>query len=63
MALYFLDSSAILQRYIQEPGREWIETLHDPAQEHELYITQVTLVEVVASIFRKARKQNVPVEE
>ena len=41
MALYFLDSSAIVKRYFQEPGHEWIETLHDPVQEHELYITQV----------------------
>ena len=38
MALYFLDSSAIVKRYFQEPGHEWIETLHDPAQGHGLYI-------------------------
>ncbi len=51
MALYFLDSSAIVKRYFQEPGHEWIETLHDPAQGHGLYIAQAALVEVVASIF------------
>jgi hypothetical protein len=38
-----------VQRYFQEPGHEWIETLHDPAQGHELYIAQTALVEVVAS--------------
>jgi len=63
MAMYFLDSSAIVKRYFQEQGHEWIETLHDPAQEHELYIAQVALVEVVASICRKAREQNMPLEE
>jgi hypothetical protein len=53
----------LIALYFQEPGHEWIETLHDPAQKHELYITLAALVEVVASIFRKAREQNVPVEE
>ncbi len=34
MAMYFLDSSAIVKRYFQEPGHDWIETLHDPNQGH-----------------------------
>jgi uncharacterized protein len=63
MAMYFLDSSAIVKRYFQEPGHEWIETLHDPNQGHVLYIAQAALVEVVASICRKAREQNMPLEE
>ncbi len=63
MTLYFLDSSAIVKRYFQEPGHEWIETLHDPAQGHGLYIAQAALVEVVAGICRKAREQNMPREE
>ena len=63
MALYFLDSSAIVKRYFQEPGHEWTEMLHDPAQGHGLYIAQAALVEVVASICRKAREQNMPREE
>ena len=63
MALYFLDSSAIVKRYFQEPGHEWIETLHDPGQGHGLSIAQAALVEAVASICRKAREQNMPLEE
>jgi len=63
MALYFLDSSAIVKRYFQEPGHGWIETIHDPTQGHVLYIAQAALVEVVASICRKAREQDMPLEE
>jgi uncharacterized protein len=63
MALYFLDSSAVVKRYFQEQGHEWIETIHEPAQGHGLYIAQIALVEVVASICRKAREQNMPLEE
>jgi uncharacterized protein len=63
MALFFLDSSAIVKRYFQEQGHEWIEALHDLESGHVLYIAQVALVEVVASICRKAREQDMPLEE
>src|SRR2546423_3109000 len=63
MAMYFLDSSAIVKRYFQEQGHNWIETLHDPNQRHVLYIAQTALVEVVASICRKAREQDMALEE
>ena len=63
MAMYFLDSSAIVKRYFQEQGHNWIETLHDPNQRHVLYIAQAALAEVVASICRKAREQDMPLEE
>ncbi len=63
MTLYFLDSSALVKRYFQEQGHEWIETLHDPHQNHVLYIAQTALVEVVASICRKAREQDMALEE
>ncbi len=63
MAMYFLDSSAIVKRYFREQGHDWIETLHDLNQGHVLYIAQAALVEVVASICRKAREQDMPLEE
>jgi uncharacterized protein len=56
MALYFLDSSAIVKRYVAEPGHAWIANLCDPAQGHDLYIAQAALVEVVATLCRKARE-------
>ena len=63
MALYFLDSSAIVKRYFQEQGHDWIKVLHDTKRGHALYIAQVALVEVVASICRKAREKDMPLEE
>jgi len=63
MAVYFLDSSAVVKYYFQEQGHSWVQALHNPAQGHRLYISQVTLVEVVASICRKAYEQNIPVEK
>jgi hypothetical protein len=39
MATYFLDTSAIIKRYIFEPGQAWILSLCNPAQGHDLYIS------------------------
>jgi predicted nucleic acid-binding protein len=44
MTMYFLDSSAIVKRYFQEQGHDWIETLHDPNQGHVLYTAQVAVL-------------------
>jgi predicted nucleic acid-binding protein len=63
MAIHFLDSSAIVKHYFREQGHDWVEVIHDPATGHELYISEATLVEVVASICRKAHEQDIPVEE
>jgi len=63
MTIYFLDTSAIVKHYFREQGYNWIRNLHDPVHEHELYISQVALVEVVASTSRKAREQNISLEE
>lgn len=63
MATYFLDTSAIIKRYILEPGQEWILSLCNPAQGHDLYVSQATLVEVVATICRRAREQSISIAE
>ncbi len=56
MALYYLDSSAVVKRYVAEGGHTWIVALCDPAQGHDLHIAQAALVEVVATLCRKARE-------
>ena len=63
MALYFLDSSAIVKRYVSEPGHAWITTLCDPAQNHDVQIAQIALVEVVAALCRKARESTITATE
>jgi predicted nucleic acid-binding protein len=63
MATYFLDTSAIVKRYILEQGQAWLLSLCDPLQGHDLYISQVSLVEVVATICRRAREQSISMTE
>lgn len=55
MTVYFLDSSALVKRYINEKGSAWILGLFDPAFDHEFFITAVTSVEIVAAITRRSR--------
>ncbi len=63
MATYFLDTSAIIKRYIFEQGQAWILSLCNPEQGHNLYISQVALAEVVAAICRRARELSISMAE
>src|SRR5947209_17339968 len=63
MATYFLDTPAIIKRYIFEPGQAWILSLCNPAQGHDLYISQAALVEVGAAICRRAREKSISIAE
>ncbi len=63
MAMYFLDSSAVVKRYIPEQGHKWIDALCDAAQGHEIYIAQSALVEVVAALCRREREGSITLAE
>lgn len=52
-----------MKRYFPEHGHNWVRVLHESAQRGELYISQAAVVEVVASICRKASEQTIPVEK
>lgn len=59
MGIYFLDTSALVKKYVSEPGSDWITAQYHPKQENTLIISQATLVEAIASFCRKARDQNI----
>ena len=63
MGAYFLDSSAIVKRYVFEQGRSFILALYNPAQHHNLYISQIALVEVVASMCRRTREDSITIAD
>ena len=55
MAVYFVESSALVKRYAQETGSAWVEVLTDPQAGHHLYVARITAVEVVAAVTRRQR--------
>ncbi len=53
MADYFLDTSVIVKRYVQEPGTAWVRTLAASASGNFIYLARITEVEVTAAIARR----------
>jgi uncharacterized protein len=56
MSILFLDTSALIKRYLTEKGSTWMAAQCQPSAGHALVIAQVTLVEAVATFCRKARE-------
>lgn len=56
MTAYFLDSSALVKRYVPETGSAWIRALSAPQTGNELFIARITWVEVRSAIARRERE-------
>jgi uncharacterized protein len=59
MAIYFLDSSALVKRYISETGSAWMLGLFDLALDNEFFVAAITGVEIVAAVTRRARNSSI----
>jgi len=55
VAVYFLDTSAVVKRYVLEPGTAWVQALTDPAAGNVHCIARITRPESVAAITRRER--------
>ena len=55
MGAYFLDSSALVKRYIREVGSDQVRLLTDPGSNHVLYIAAITPVELTSAVVRRLR--------
>ncbi|MEH2037957.1 MAG: type II toxin-antitoxin system VapC family toxin [Nostoc sp.] len=55
MAAYYLDSSALVKRYVSEIGSAWVLSLFDPRLKNDVLIAAITSVEIVAAITRRSR--------
>ncbi len=53
---YFLDSSALVKRYVPETGSAWIQTITDAATGNLLIISRITWVEVLSALARRQRE-------
>ena len=60
MAAFIFDASGIVKRYLTEIGSGWVQGLTDPAAAHEILLTHITRVEIVAAITRRSRGGPVP---
>ena len=59
MAVYYLDSSALVKRYAQEIGTTWIREITAPAAGHDIYLARITGPEIIAALFGKVRTREI----
>jgi predicted nucleic acid-binding protein len=62
-AAYFVDSSALVKRYVQETGTSWVRgiTRHSPST--LIYIARITAVEVPCAIARRRKGKTASARE
>ena len=56
MNAYFLDSSALVKRYVAETGSAWIQSIAAPAARNPLLIARITWIEVLSALTRRQRE-------
>jgi predicted nucleic acid-binding protein len=61
MAAYFFDSSALVKRYVREPGTTWVIQLLDPTAGNKIHVARITGAEVVSAITRNGVAGNLVV--
>lgn len=60
MTTCYLDTSALIKRYVQETGTAWIQTPVAPAAGHTLLTARLTMVEVYSALARRRREGSAP---
>lgn len=56
MAALIFDASGIVKRYVNETGTAWVQGQADPAAGNDVFLSQITRVEVTAAIARRGKK-------
>jgi hypothetical protein len=57
---YFLDSSALVKRYVPEPGTAWVRTITTPSADNTVLVAQMIPAEVISGVWRRVRKAPSP---
>lgn len=55
MTDYYLDASALVKRYADEAGSDWVRWITEPDAGNTILLAEVTLVEVAAALAAKQR--------
>jgi predicted nucleic acid-binding protein len=60
MTAYFLDSSALVKRYVAEIGTIWARAITAPSAGHTILIAQIAPIETVSALMRRKRDRSLP---
>jgi len=56
---YFLDSSALLKRYVPEVGTAWIQSITDAQSQNLLIVAHIAWVEICSAVARRQRESSI----
>jgi predicted nucleic acid-binding protein len=60
---YYLDSSALVKRYVAETGTEWVNGLCAIAAGHTLYTVRISGAEIIVALFLRTRTGTLAVSD
>jgi hypothetical protein len=63
MAVYFVDSSALVKRYISETGSTWVLGLFNSALNNKVFVAAITGVEIIAAVTRRSRSSSISADD
>ncbi len=63
MSIYYLDASALVKRYVDEPGSGWLRTLLPSPQVQLAFTSRMAIIEVVSAFARRHREGSLTSEE
>jgi predicted nucleic acid-binding protein len=63
MSRYYLDASALVKRYVDESGSDWLRTTLAPIQTRLLFTSRLTIVEVSSAVARRVRDGSLTPDE
>ncbi|MBP9665267.1 MAG: type II toxin-antitoxin system VapC family toxin [Pyrinomonadaceae bacterium] len=55
MAAYFLDTSAVVKRYVRETGSDLVDKLAASENDNDIFLADITRVEMAAAIARRLK--------
>jgi predicted nucleic acid-binding protein len=63
MTTYCADSSALVKRYAEETGSQWVQSICEPDSGHVIALAQIGLVEIAAALGMKHRLGELPASD
>ena len=63
MKCYYLDASAMVKRYVNEQGSEWMRATMDSEEETLLFTSRMTIVEVISAFSRRVREETLTLQD
>jgi hypothetical protein len=63
VSLYYLDASALVKRYVDEPGSGWLRSLLSSPQVQLVFTSRMTIIEVTSAFARRVREGSLTPEE